>query len=26
MEDEALGDIKDMAGFIAYIENKINGN
>ena len=26
MEDEALADIKDMAGFVTYIESKINGN
>ncbi len=28
MEDEALGDIKDMSGFVDYIERKIreNGN
>lgn len=26
MEDEALADIKDMAGFVTYIENKVNGN
>ena len=26
MEDDALGDIKDMAGFVDYIERKISEN
>ena len=26
LEDEALVDIKDMAGFVAYIERKISEN